>query len=95
MAQTFCHSVIAFIIVDRAMTLWNITNPLSRQRFQMMVVLLPVFSFPLYQLINPGRGSISFRLESLFDVNRWLNLELWGTIPLGVFFLAIIFRVFA
>lgn len=91
MTQTFCHSLIAFIIIDRAMHLWDIKNPLFRQRFQIMVVLLPVISFPLYQLINPDRGSISFRLESLFDVNRWLNLELWGAIPLGVFFLIIIF----
>lgn len=91
MAQIFFHSVIAFIIVDRAMTLWNINNPLIRQRFQMMVLLLPVISFPLYQIINPDRSSISFRLESLFDVNRWLVLELWGAIPLGAFFLVIIF----
>jgi len=91
MAQAFCHSIIAFIVIDRAMHLWDINNPLLRQRFQMMVVLLPVFSFPLYQLINPDRGSVSFRLGSLFDVNRWLHLELWGTIPLGAFFLIIIF----
>jgi Zn-dependent protease with chaperone function len=89
MAQTFCHSIIAFVIIDRAMYFWNITNPVIRQRFQMMVVLLPVLSFPLYQAINPDRGSISFRLQSLFDVNRWLNLELWGTVPLWPFFFAI------
>jgi beta-lactamase regulating signal transducer with metallopeptidase domain len=27
-------------------------------------------------------------MEALFDVNRWLNIELWGKIPLGSFFIA-------
>ncbi|MCL4490811.1 MAG: M48 family metalloprotease [Nitrospirae bacterium] len=90
MAQAFCHSIIAFIVVDRAVYLWSINNPLIRQRFHLIVVLLPVFSFPLYQIINPDRGSISFRLGALFDINRWLTLELWGTIPLGLFFITII-----
>ena len=90
-AQSFLHSLIAAIIIDRAIQLWNINNPLIRQRFRLMVVLLPVFLFPLYQLINPDRGYISFRLKSLFDINRWLNLELWSSIPLGLFFVTIIF----
>lgn len=90
MAQAFCHSIIAFVVVDMAMYLWSINNPLIRQRFHLIVVLLPVFSFPLYQIINPDRGSISFRMGALFDINRWLNLELWGAIPLGLFFIAII-----
>src|SRR4030066_2564109 len=85
-AQSFCHSIIAFIVVERAMSLWRISNPLIRQRFGLLVILLPAVSFPVYQLINPERGSISFRLESLFDMNRWLNIELWGSVPLGLFF---------
>ncbi len=89
MTQAFCHSIIAFIVVDRAVYLWSINNPLIRQRFHLIVVLLPVFSFPLYQAINPDRVSVSFRMEALFDINRWLNLELWETIPLGLFFVVI------
>lgn len=90
MTQAFCHSIIAFIIVERAMHLWKIHNPLTRQRFGIVVILLPIVSFPAYQLINPERGSISFRLEALFDMNRWLNLELWGAVPLGLFFMMIV-----
>jgi len=90
MAQAFCHSIIAFIIVERAMRLWRINNPLIRQRFGLLVILLPIVSFPTYQLINPYRGSISFRLGALFDISRWLNLELWGRVPLGLFFIIII-----
>lgn len=90
MAQAFCHSIITFIIVERAVHLWRISNPLIRQRFGLLVILLPALSFPLYQLINPERGSISFRLGALFDINRWLNLELWGAVSLGLFFTIII-----
>ena len=67
-AQSFMHSLIAAVITDRALQLWNIGNPLIRQR-----------------------DSISFRLNALFDINRWLNLELWGIIPLVWFFISIIF----
>lgn len=90
MAQAFCHSVIAFILVERVIQLWDINNPLIRQRFGLLVIVLPVVSFPLYQFINPDRGSISFRLGSLFDMSRWLNLDLWGVVPLGLFFIIIL-----
>ncbi|MDA8339278.1 MAG: M56 family metallopeptidase [Nitrospiraceae bacterium] len=90
MTQAFCHSIIAFVIVNRAMHIWHINNPLIRQRFHLIVVLLPVFSFPLYQAINPDRGSVSFRMESLFDINRWLNLEIFEIMPLWIFFISIL-----
>ncbi|MCL5422128.1 MAG: M56 family metallopeptidase [Nitrospirae bacterium] len=86
-AQAFCHSLIAALIVDRAIQAWGITNPVIKQRFSLIVMIIPIFSFPLYQIINPERGSISFRLEALFDINRWLNLELWGKIPLNLLFI--------
>jgi beta-lactamase regulating signal transducer with metallopeptidase domain len=86
-AQAFCHSLIAALIVDRAIQAWGITNPLVRQRFSLIVMILPLVSYPLYQLINPNRGSVSFRLETLFDINRWLNLELWGIIPVNLLFI--------
>jgi len=90
MAQAFTHSIIAFIIVERVMQLWNISNPLIRQRFGLLVIVLPVVSFPLYQVINPGRSSISFRLGALFDITRWFNLDLWGAVPVGLFFIIMI-----
>lgn len=90
MAQAFCHSIIAFVVVNRAMHTWNISSPLIRQRFHLIVVLLPVFLFPLYQTINPDRSFISFRMESLFDINRWLNLEIFEIMPLWIFFISIL-----
>jgi Zn-dependent protease with chaperone function len=86
--QAFFHSLIAAVIVDRSIHAWGITSPLVRQRFRIMVILLPVLSYPLYQLINPSRGSVSFRLGALFDSGRWLSLELWGAIPVSLLFAA-------
>jgi hypothetical protein len=84
--QSFFHSLIAVAVVDGSIRAWKIDNPLIRQRLRLIVILFPILSFPAFQLINPDRGSIPFRLEALFDSSRWLNLELpWG-IPLGVFF---------
>jgi hypothetical protein len=88
-AQSFCHSVIAAMITDRALNAWHITNPLVRQRFRLIVIFFPIVSFPLYQAINPARSSALFRLESLFDINQWLSLEIWGVIPLSLLFLLI------
>jgi len=90
MAQAFCHSVIAALIVDRAIQAWRISNPLIRQRFSLIVMVFPLLSFPVYQIINPDRGSLSFRLEALFDINRWLNMELWGKLPLSMIFILIL-----
>ena len=72
--------------MDQALRAWKINDPLIRQRFRLTVVLFPIFSFPFYQAINPDRGSVIFRLNALFDVNRWLNVELWGVISFGLLF---------
>lgn len=90
MAQAFAHSLIAALIVDRAIQAWKISDPVIRQRFSLIVMIFPVLSFPVYQIINPERGSTSFRLETLFDMNRWLNIELWGITPLSTVFILIL-----
>jgi Zn-dependent protease with chaperone function len=89
-AQSFCHSLLAAVITERAVKAWKIDNPVAQQRFHLIAVIFPIFSFPLYQAINAGRSSAQFRLDALFDVNRWLNWELGGVVPLGLLFLAVI-----
>ncbi|MEW5744334.1 MAG: M56 family metallopeptidase [Nitrospirota bacterium] len=88
--QSFVHALVAALVVDRALQAWNIRDPLTRQRFRFLVVLLPLVLFPLYQWADPGRGSLSFRLGALFDSSRWLGLELWGTIPLSLLLLLVV-----
>lgn len=79
--QSILHSAIAGVIVEVALKTWSIRNPRIRQRFLLLVVVFPLFSFPLYQAINPGRMSLSFRMEALFDSSRWLFLRPWGIGP--------------
>jgi Zn-dependent protease with chaperone function len=85
--QSFCHAVIAALITDRALKAWKINDPRIRQRFWLIVVLFPIISFPLYQLVNPERGSALFRLAALFDSNRWLTFKIWDVVPIGILFL--------
>lgn len=87
--QSFCHSTVAFIIVERTIHILKIADPLMRQRMRILIILSAIFSMPLYQFISPDRGSIIFRQNSLFDSSRWLNIELPGSLPLGLIFIVI------
>ena len=78
LAQSLCHSAVAAAVADSSLLAWRIMDPRVKQRFRLIVIVAPVVSFPLYQWINPGRGSIQFRLDALFDVNRWFFLEVFG-----------------
>jgi len=91
MAQSFCHALISVIIVESAIRIWRIQEPMMMQRFRFIVMIFPIFSWPVYQILNPDRGSIHFRLETLFDSNRWLNLSIGGVIPFHLIFLSLLF----
>ncbi len=88
-AQSFCHSLVAAVVAERAIKAWSIDDPLSQQRFHLIAVLFPIFSFPFYQAVNSGRSSPVFRLDALFDVNRWLGWEIGG-VPAGLLFLVLL-----
>jgi|GEM_PF-491805 len=90
MTQSCIHSFIAMLIVDRAIYIWDIGNPLIRQRFRIFIIFIALFPYPLYQLMNPERGDLAFRLGTLFDSSRWLNLELWNAIPIGLLFILLL-----
>ena len=88
--QTVLHSVIASVLVDCALLAWNMRTPNVKQWFRFLVIFLPVVSFPFYQLLAPRRGDVYFRLESLFDTNKWFFLELWGGIPAATVFVVVL-----
>ncbi len=90
LAQSFLHSLIAALVVDTALIAWKIENPAVRQRFRLLVIVLPIASLPFYQLFVTERGSALFRLDAVFNINRWLHLELWGAVPLGALFLLLL-----
>jgi Zn-dependent protease with chaperone function len=89
--QTFLHSLIAILIIERAMQIWQIRNPLTQFRYRIMTLVLPVCMLPLYYLIDIGRGSYSFREElAIFSMDKWLSLEIWDAIPLTVLFMLLL-----
>jgi hypothetical protein len=69
------------------MKIWHIHNPLTQFRYRVMTLVLPVCMLPLYQLVNFGRGSFTFRQEkAIFSMDRWLSLEIWGLVPVTAVF---------
>lgn len=89
-AQSFCHSAVAAVVTDQALKAWKIQDPLVRQRFRLIVIFFPILSFPLYQAMDPARSSALFRIGSLFDVNRWLSIEIFGLVPISLLFLIVL-----
>jgi Zn-dependent protease with chaperone function len=89
MAQSFIHALVATILTGAAIEAWKIDSPRVRQRFRLSVILIAIFSFPLYQLINSDRGSLFFRVDAFFDSYRWLDMELWDFVPLHLFLVVI------
>src|SRR5574341_428204 len=87
--QSFLHSLTAAVLVSALIRLWKIENPLIVQKFRCLVILLPLFLFPVYYLLNPVRGNVSFRMEALFDSSRWLDLALWGRVPVSLFLISL------
>lgn len=90
LVQSILHSALTGIIIEVALKAWGIRNPRIRQRFLLVVIVFPVFSFPLYQAIHPGRMSLSFRMGALLDSGRWLHLRLWGVVPVAAALLLLV-----
>ena len=91
-AQAFFHSLIASVIAEIAIKAWNVRDPSVRQRVFLVPIVAPVFLFPLYQLFRPERGSSYFRLGTIFDSGRWLELETLGIHPVMAG-LAVVFTI--
>ncbi len=89
-AQSVIHSIIASIIAECAILAWTIGSPQIKQSFRLMVIVLSIASFPIYQFLFPRRGDVYFRLSSLLDSNRWFFIERWGSMPIFIVFTAIL-----
>ncbi len=89
--QNIIHSFITILIIERAIRIWEIKNPRALFRYRLMTLILPISMFPLYSIFNHHRGSLQFREQTaLFNVNRWLQLELWDVVPLRAVFLLVL-----
>lgn len=82
--QTFLHSLIAVIIIERAIQIWDIKNPVTLFRYRLMTLILPILMFPVYHVINFNRNSLFFREEeALFNINRWLLIDIWDLVTVS------------
>jgi hypothetical protein len=81
MAQAFFHSLVASVIAEIAIKAWGVRDPAVRQRVFLVPIVAPVFLFPLFQRFSPERGSMYFRLGTVFESGRWLEIEILGTHP--------------
>lgn len=82
--QSLLHSAIAMLLVEAALAVWHLDQPLTRFRFRLLVLILPLVTLPVFQLLSPDRGGFYFRQDAaLFDVEPWWTLELPGGVPLG------------
>jgi Zn-dependent protease with chaperone function len=79
--QAFFHSLVASLIAEIAIRAWDVRDPAVRQRVFLVPVVVPVFLFPLFYLFGPERSSTYFRLGTIFESNRWMELEMLGTHP--------------
>jgi len=87
--QTVLHSFTALIIIELSFYAWNIKDHFSMFRYRLMPIILPIFMFPLYQILSPERGTWHFRLTTaLFDSNRWLELKVFNTYPVALLILS-------
>jgi len=84
LAQTFCHSLVVAVGVEFLLRVWHLEAPLEKIRFRILALALPVFGFPLFQLLYPARGELAFRTQfALLDVSKWLRLPLPKGLTLG------------
>ncbi len=88
--QSIMHSLVAVVIIRSMIHIWDIRDPVIRQRFFYLALILPLFSFPVYQMINPARHLIRFRLTSLFDSNILITMDLFGMVPMSIIFFLLI-----
>ena len=89
--QTVLHSFIALIIIELSFYAWDIKDHLSIFRYRLIPLIMPIFMFPLYQVIVPERSTWHFRLTTaLFDSSRWLDLKVLNSYPVALLFLTVL-----
>jgi len=81
LVESVCHSLTAAIIVESALRAWRIGQPIVQQRLRTLVIFIPAFAFPAYQLVDPGRGTMASRMNALLNTDGWLYLDLCRGIP--------------
>jgi Zn-dependent protease with chaperone function len=93
---TVFYSLITALVVEALIRIWAIYKPSTKFKIRLLILLLPIFYWPAYNLIYPQRGGELFRHgKALLDLEQWLGLEIAGVIPLwyGLLFLLLLTTV--
>jgi Zn-dependent protease with chaperone function len=94
LVESVWHSLTAVIVVESALRAWRFHQPVVQQRFRTLIILLPALASPIYQWLDPTRGTMSSRLQGLLNTDGWLYLEPVPGLPAYTFlFLLIAFTV--
>lgn len=94
MVQSVTHSFVTLLIVEMSLRIWEVSIARERFRYRLLVLILPFFMFPVFQVINPERGSFYFIEDTaLFSSARWLGIEILGLRPLLYIFYLILASV--
>jgi Zn-dependent protease with chaperone function len=83
--------MVTLIIVEMSLRIWQVETPRERFRYRLQVLILPFIMYPLFQMLNPERGSFYFIEDSaVFSSIRWLGIDMFGLIPVYVLFLLVV-----
>ena len=89
--QSIAHSFVTLLIVEMSLRIWEVKIARERFRYRLLVLILPFIMFPLFQMINPDRGSFYFMEDSaIFSSSRWVGIQIFGLRPLLYIFYFII-----
>lgn len=89
--QSVVHSLVTLLIVEMSVRIWEIDEPHERFKYRLIVLVMPFLMYPVFQMLNPGRGSFYFvHDEALFSSMRWIGLEVYGKTPFAVAFFAVV-----
>ncbi len=87
MVQSITHSVLTLFIVEMSLRIWQVGEARERFRYRLLVLILPFVMFPVFQFVNPDRGSFYFVEDTaLFSSLRWINVAVFGIKPLFYLF---------
>lgn len=88
--QTMLHSVVALVLSEAALVIWNLEGHHVRFRYRAATIILPVFLYPVFSLLSPYRSSFYFALDQALFVSRnWFALNLPGPVSVGWLALAL------
>ncbi len=88
--QSVLHATVSSIVTNMGIRYFKITDPIWRQRFRFIPLFIAVFSFPLYQVIEPSRSYPIWRMKALFDSDRWLHIDIFYGVSTGHIFITLI-----